>query len=283
MPRGVEVAALPAISCPSTTFCVAAGYVTTPAGIGLIENWNGREWTIQSFPVPTNTTSTRFGGISCRTTNECVAFGSYVTREGTRGFISERWDGVRWTLETITTVPGATSLSPEGLSCSSSDVFCAAVGYYSTTGGTFAFLAQSNGFGWAVQTVPSNERRILQGASCISSSMCAAVGYDSTQASLIMRWDGSEWTTDTAPRPEGVPLRSVSCASSTSCIATGTGSSNTLTRAEQWDGTEWTVQTTPSPEVAPGELTFLATCTSSIECVAVGSGVPSNSFAEIYS
>jgi hypothetical protein len=283
MPRSVEVAALPAISCPSTTFCVAAGYVTTPAGIGLIENWNGREWTIQSFPVPTNTTSTRFGGISCRATNDCVAFGSYVTRESTRGFISERWDGVRWTLETITTVPGATSLSPEGLSCASSDGFCAAVGYYSTTAGTFAFLAQSNGFGWTVQTVPSNERRILQGASCISSSMCAAVGYDSTQASLIMRWDGSEWTTDTAPRPEGVPLRSVSCTSSTSCTATGTGSSNTLTRAEQWDGTEWTVQTTPSPEVAPGELTFLATCISSIECVAIGSSFPSDSYAEVYS
>lgn len=281
MPRGVEVAALPAISCPSTTFCVAAGYVTTPAAIGLIENWNGREWAIQSFPVPTNTTSTRFGGISCRTTNECVAFGSYVTREGTRGFIAERWDGTRWTLQTITTVPGATNLAPEGLSCAS-DRFCAAVGYYSTTLGTFAFLAQWNGE-WAVQTVPSNERRILQGASCVSSSMCVAVGYDSTQASLIMRWDGEEWRTETAPRPEGVPLRSVSCTSSISCTATGTASSNTLTRAEQWDGTEWTVQTTPSPEVATGELTFFATCISSIECVAIGSSPPSDSYAEIYS
>lgn len=283
MPRGVEVAALPAISCPSNTVCMAAGYLESPAGVGLIENWNGREWTIQSFSVPANTTSTRFGGVSCRTTTECTAFGSYLTREGTRGFIAERWNGTSWTLETITRVAGATSLSPEGLSCASApDGFCAAVGSYTTAGGTFAFLAQWNG-AWTVETVPSNERRILQAASCVSSRICVAVGHDSSQASLIMRWDGEEWITDEAPSPEGAPLQSVSCTSSTSCTAAGTRSSNTLTRAEQWNGREWTVQTTPSPEVASGELTFRATCISIIECVAIGSSPPSDSYAEVYS
>ena len=69
-PSGSE-SVLEAVSCTSTTSCVAVGAqdVTAAAFSTLVESWDGNEWTVSPAPNP-------FGSISVLVGVSCVSFAS---------------------------------------------------------------------------------------------------------------------------------------------------------------------------------------------------------------
>lgn len=122
----------------------------------------------------------------------------------------------------------------------------------------------------------------LYGVSCVSSSMCAAVGYYTSEKeasvykSLGEVWNGTEWQLAPPLNPAGSSrtfLYGVSCASSTRCTGVGYYRNSLgiyLSLAELWNGTEWQVQPTPEPVGSLGSILSGVACTSSTACTAVG-------------
>jgi hypothetical protein len=138
---------------------------------------------------------------------------------------------------------------------------------------------------WSVRKSPNQSGSLytlLRGTSCVSSSMCMAVGESGSgiNEALAEYWNGTEWATSLAANPAGASASSlldVSCSSSTLCVAVGgyqteggveEGSQDHL--AEQWNGTKWTVLKFPKEE--RGDITGVS-CVASGECIAVGSEI----------
>lgn len=163
--------------------------------------------------------------------------------------------------------------------------FCAAVGRYTTSGGSIKSLVMFwNGTEWKLQSVTDPEgatQSTLLDVSCTKTpNRCTAVGAwknsEGEQFTLAYRFNGvTTWTLQSTPNPsesaESV-LQDVSCATETSCTAAGSwigvGESN-QTLAEKWNGTSWAIQGTSNPAGAAFSSLFGVSCRSTT-CMGVG-------------
>ena len=256
--RGAGANELTGVACTSSTFCMAVGSYTASAGVreGLIESWNGANWSMSPMP---NEVAGTFSAIACTSPMFCMAVGTY----NSGSTLAETWNGDMWSV-----TPAGPSLSNVGygfnsVSCTTPS-FCMAVGYYNfvpafppgiTVPNTMT--EHWNGSNWTyIQSIEDAMGSTFNGVSCSSSSNCVAVGalYGSTV--LIESWKGTTWTlVSTQSRVSG--LLAVSCVSPAACAAVG-GSSLAF-----WNGTAWSY---------PASQTYLnaASCTGPSNCVAVG-------------
>jgi hypothetical protein len=245
------------VSCPAANFCEAVGsYQLGNVSNALAEVWNGRDWTVQRFPVPVGDNAVGLNQVSCTSAKFCTAvgFGSGSLGDVT---LAATWNGTSWHLHHTPNPSNASFDQLNAVSCAS-PAFCEAWGS-SNSGPTFA--EQWDGTSWRMQTVPSNVS--VNSVSCVSATFCEAVGNGTALA-----WDGSSWTAQTLPSPaDSAGLRGVSCLSPTFCELVG-GFNNSgpgLPLAAQWNGSAWTVQSAPNPAHA----TF--TGLSSVSCASAGS------------
>jgi hypothetical protein len=130
--------------------------------------------------------------------------------------------------------------------------------------------------------MPAETKRAFMqgGVSCVSSTMCEAIGdVESTSnqlSPLAESWNGTKWALQEFPVPTGAQLtapKSVSCVSSTMCIAAGMfsdSSSKSHPFAESWNGTTWSAQELSAPKEARAAGLEGISCTSSTACMAVG-------------
>jgi hypothetical protein len=67
---------------------------------GLIEHWNGSNWSLASFPAPAHAIMPSFTAISADSHNDVWAIGSYRPSENSPASVSlvERWNGSHWTI-----------------------------------------------------------------------------------------------------------------------------------------------------------------------------------------
>ena len=285
-----------ATSCVRRDSCVAVGdYWDSKVvhdRVTLAEYWNGGAWSTMSTPNPSGLDYEhgRFAtlrGVSCASESDCIAVGYYKDTSELFQPLAERWNGSSWSMISISAPSGATGTWLEDVSCTSSSQ-CTVVGYYKTSSGVEAALAERwNGTSWSIQSTPNPQTASatrLRGVSCASSSWCSAVGFfhDSTEKqengvektkTLALRWDGNSWAIQPSPNVTSswsTFLAAVSCTSATQCSAVGGYSFGSgFSLAEGWNGSEWTIQSTPSPN---GNATLESvSCTSSTSCTAVGS------------
>jgi len=94
-------AGLASVACPSVSSCVAAGQYTDTAGDArlLLLSWRNGTWTARSGPLPANHRTVgaqaqgslgppAFTAVTCPTTSDCLAVGSYPTvRAGMAGLL----------------------------------------------------------------------------------------------------------------------------------------------------------------------------------------------------
>jgi hypothetical protein len=201
--------------------------------------------------------------------------------------LAARWDGRRWSVQSIPYPPQSRETWLQGVSCPSANV-CTAVGFAGVGGGNAKLpLAERwNGHSWSLQKVagPSSAREPdLLSVSCPSANVCIAVGVyvkNRTGLTLAEHWDGRRWSVEPTRNPSGQsgPLTGsgfyrVSCASALTCTAVGAygGFQSTVTLAERWNGSNWTIQKTPHP--TPNHASFLSavSCPTTKLCTAVGS------------
>jgi hypothetical protein len=222
-----------------------------------------------------------FDAVTCTSSSECWAVGSYPNVGGSQTLI-EQWNGTAWSVVSSPNSGSGINVL-NGVACTSASQ-CWAVGSYATgmqdVHGNEIFqtlIEQWNGAAWSIVSSPnaSSTANKLEGVTCYSATQCWAVGqYANTNdilVPLIELWNGSSWSIVTSP-PAGNPvypvynLSAVTCSSSSQCFAVGSVSApGTAVLIVQWDGTSWT-------DVSPahsGSLSGVA-CASASECWAVG-------------
>lgn len=274
------------VDCPSETRCLAAGsYQPSEGGTKLLsEIWNEGKWSVQTTPEPAEATSSELVAMGCNSTANCTAVG-WAVIGGVKTAIAERWTSPTWALSTIPIPEGAKSSQLDGVDCLWSN-FCAAVGRYTTSGGSVKSLVEFwNGTEWSLQTAADPEKAVqstlLDVACSPTPNRCMAVGgwknsaYE--QFTLAYRFNGvSTWTLQITPNPSGSiasVFQEVSCPSETSCTADGSwvsgGGGSNMTLAETWNGTSWSIQGTPNPSGAIFSAFFGLSCRSTT-CMGVG-------------
>jgi hypothetical protein len=139
IPSGATHSELLAVSCASVVACTAVGAYDNRAGaeVTLSETWNGSAWSIATTPNPPGIHSGQLSGVSCPIATACVAVGYYQsTNSSSPAAFAEKWQGGRWSLQTVASPAGATANVLSGVSCTTATA-CSAVGYYQNSGGEF--------------------------------------------------------------------------------------------------------------------------------------------------
>ena len=238
------------VSCNDLAHCMAVGsaQVGTNGLETLTESWNGSTWSIVPDPAPTSPYA-ELTGVSCISSADCVAVGTFDNATGGSNTLVESWDGATWSIvpsPNPTSVSGSSGDSLAGVSCTSS-VACVAVGADRTVLSHFVqpLIESWDGTAWSVVPSPegSGTATILGGVFCVTSTSCIAVGggFDGVVGTtLIESWNGSIWSLVHSPNrghPSADSLNGVSCISSTNCTAVGgSGNSTSETLIESMNG-----------------------------------------------
>jgi photosystem II stability/assembly factor-like uncharacterized protein len=233
IPETPDAHPLDAVSCASTSSCVAVGElgkVMTTSNL----NSGGGNWSPHS-----SNTANRLTGVSCpKGSTACFAVGDYGT------ILKSTDGGSSWTSQGSGTL---TFLN--GISCwDTSD--CLVVGAQGL------ILTTHDGSTWAPTSTPTSA--YLSAVSCASTSSCLAVGGDGTV--LASGNDGRSWTLQSAP--SGDDLDAVSCATNRDCVVSG---SNGTVASTADGGRRWAIQGTGTSDGLRG-----LSCPAQSTCYAAG-------------
>ena len=265
---------LTSVSCVISTYCTAVGWSISPnsSQTTMVQVWNGTDWALETTSV---LKKSLFDGVSCVSTSECIAVGSYRGRA-----LAESWNGTTWTVQSTPHPAGATSSSLSSVSCSANGS-CSAVGSFSSASGTGSFAESWNGSTWVLQHIPEPagaDSTALSSVACAGSSSCFAVGdYElgATSLPLSEERNGAVWSIEPTSSPSDVTsssLSGVACTSTSLCQAVGTdagidGTSNII--AEKWGGQGWSSASIHDGGFRTENLSGIS-CTSAAACQGVG-------------
>jgi hypothetical protein len=269
---------LDAVSCSSSSFCVAVGSSQIPstqqrpAAVGFAEVFNGATWT-PTTNFGDGVSPSTFASVSCTQDDMCVAVGSTATDQGV---IASLTDG-SW----ATMLPPTTTAAPKdvtsltGVSCATA-TFCIAIGDGLSTD-------QLNGSDWITGTLPNingapSGAVQLKDISCPSTTSCVAggdyyTGVDANPTSLFPspeRQGLTETLAGTSWYPSAPPFvddfTSMSCSEIESCVGIDINGP-----VQEVNGVWTDVSLTPSrASGALGSTYFLAVSCTAPRCVAVG-------------
>ena len=280
-PTGATDSELSAVSCISTSGCVAVGkYTTSTVTKSLVESWNGSVWSLVASPNPTGASQSVLSGVACASGSSCDAVGASVASSTVTALV-ERWNGSVWSVVSSPNPIGAAASEFSAVSCRAA-TSCIAVGQFTTSATTMTLVESWNGSVWSVVPSPNPTgatTSVLTGVSCTSSLSCIAVGGSvsaGTILTLVESWNGSVWSVVPSPNPAGATtsgLSGVSCTGPSSCDAVGNAisSSATNTLVESWNGSAWSVVSSPNPKGATNSQLLAVSCTSVTSCDGVGS------------
>jgi large repetitive protein len=266
------------VSCASTTFCVAVGNVQTISGNvtePLVATFDGSSWAFQELAVSTPNAGYILTGVSCPSTNRCIAVGRVGSGTDFSNGLVETFDGTTWT-STLLATPGS-YLSDiagfTGVSCIDEND-CVAVGFYSTDAkeDLQGFSEVMNTKGWDLSATPTlTGSNALFGVDCDATS-CVAVGDQADQTqTLVEDYASGDWSV--AAGGTLGQLRSVSCPAPGDCAAVGyTAGYQPIVMTTT--GSTWSVQSAMSPISDTYNLQGLS-CASTTTCVAAGWGTSS--------
>jgi hypothetical protein len=135
---------LQAVSCRSTTDCIAVGIAGGPFAFQtLAEQWNGTAWTIMRMPkLGGAKAASGLGSVSCPGATRCTAVGDTTIKTKT-SLLAESWNGIRWTVQATVEPSVAQSSAFGGVSCLAKQG-CIAFGSYSTHSGKPGLLAEQH-------------------------------------------------------------------------------------------------------------------------------------------
>jgi hypothetical protein len=136
------------VSCTSSRSCIAVSDYTDRRGFEgwLGERWDGTRWSTQVLPNPPQGEIFVLSGVSCASSTACTTVGEYTVPTGANYALAERWDGRRWSAQTVLPHVGQDSSGLNAVSCTTR-TSCTAVGYR----GNETIVAQ-----WPA-VVPSNQ------------------------------------------------------------------------------------------------------------------------------
>ena len=235
-------------------------------------------WSDSALNNPSGINSVVLEGVSCTSLTACITVGDDENTSKIWGAVAEAFNGTGWAYqENVVRNPGTGTKNGilRGDSCTTAAI-CMTVGSYGTSAGVPWGMAQErSSSSWILETfepkkIIEQTRIELNGASCIETTWCMAVGFSMVKGDdkvYADKFSGSSWT-ETATVPEtNATLRGVSCRSASYCLAVG--ATNFKTLAEFWNGSYWQVVTQPPTPGANPILTGVS-CVSTTWCMAAG-------------
>ncbi len=167
-----------AVSCVSTTFCVAGGQYTNGSGMSqaLVSRYNGSSWTDGELGAALNLGgSAKVNAVSCVSPTFCVAGGQYTDGSGMSQALVSVFGGSSWSDQTLAlTLNLLGSAQVNAVSCASPS-YCVAGGDYTGLTGIEALVSLYGRSTWADQTVASALN--LGGNATVHSALCVADGF----------------------------------------------------------------------------------------------------------
>jgi len=168
----------------------------------------------------------------------------------------------------------------DGVSCAQGGV-CTAVGYSATEANGPALVESLGSTGWVLASTPEapgSLRNQLSSVSCVSASMCVAVGYSQSPGvaarTLIETFADGTWTLTPSPDAgaRGSYLSGVSCVAAGSCVAVGyylsaSGAAQTL--IETFANGSWQITASMDRGYSNNRLNAVS-CADAPSCTAVG-------------
>ncbi|HEV2360963.1 MAG TPA: hypothetical protein VGS21_04615, partial [Acidimicrobiales bacterium] len=271
-PAGTAAAQLVGVSCTSTSSCDAVGSSTSgSATAALLETLSAGTWSIASLPLPSGTTTSSLGGVSCPTAGFCVVAGTASPGSG-QNALAETWNGTSWTIQTIPSPPGATATSLDAVSCSSPTA-CFVVGAHQAD--------RFNGTSWKSLYVPTPGPHTgltdLTGVACPVATRCYSAGFyyvDGVETAITEIWNGAKWAADgpaiTASN-DSSGMSAIACSDDTLCASVGWYHDPTNGNQLLIDSFElrWQQQTVTAPSGAIASNMTAVSCTSPTACMAV--------------
>jgi hypothetical protein len=128
-PAGALGASATAISCTSSTACVAVGvYQASNGPLPFAMHWNGTSWSLQSVKLPGETNFGWLEGVSCSSSSFCMGVGAYERIGQGKFTMAQKWNGTSWTAEKPAN-PGKSFNELKAVSCTASN-WCKAAGFY---------------------------------------------------------------------------------------------------------------------------------------------------------
>lgn len=191
-PTGARASSLRDVSCVSATACTAVGYFVNSSGtfLPLVERWNGSAWALQSAPTRSGATESALNGVSCPSPTACTAVGYFKNASNVYLPLAARWNGTSWTVQSTPAPTGAPTTVLQSVSCASLTA-CTAVGSYVASTGQERTLAEHwNGTSWVRQATPNPSGAafsVLNGVSCVVSTLCTATGAWQNNTSGVIR------------------------------------------------------------------------------------------------
>jgi len=283
---GALTVMLTGVSCASPEACVAVGWYDSAAGTQepLAESWNGLAWSLESTPSPAGSSAGSFAGVSCATSTDCVAVGSYQDAGGHQLPLIEQRSAGDWTVVPSPMPVSALQGRLASISCMA-ETSCVSVGEYlngaATVGRGHAHQPMAvilSGGAWTAVSIdrPAGApASYLDGVSCTGPASCTAVGWftgtGKSETAMVEAWNGATWTMEAGGDISDATLASVACMGTADCTAVGAASDGS-TVAEGSDGSPWSVEATPNRAASPRQLQAVA-CVSPVSCVAVGNAV----------
>jgi hypothetical protein len=218
--------------------------------------------------------------VSCAGQRACTAVGDHNSG-GHYHLVVKRERNGQWTLQQAPVPRGAKDAILLGVSCTAAST-CAAAGWFSKGRADRTLVeVESPEHTWSVARTPdvgpgANQ---LDGISCSSTDVCAAVGYQSVGAAyqtLVEIDRGGSWSVVPSPNTSPVldnALNAVSCTGPHDCTAVGIArgvSGNLSPLVERWNGTSWTMVTSAVPAGSTDAELYGVSCTGPSTCTAVG-------------
>lgn len=236
-------------------------------------------WAITSSP---NVTDQSFKAVTCVTSSDCWAVGSYLDADFTNQSLIQHWDGSAWSIVAGASVDTTKNNELNGITCTSTSN-CWAVGYIGNSPQQ-TLIQRWNGTSWSLVASANNGavQNVLKDVTCTSTTDCWAVGFrqgTSALQTLIERWNGVSWALVTSANSSTTAanvLTGVTCTSSTNCFAVGTRyataslASLQQTTIQRWTGSSWAIVTSANESTARNNTLIDVTCASATDCTAVG-------------
>lgn len=292
---GVQNVDVELVACPASGTCVATGYYKDASS-----NWhdlvvpitNGVAGQGVEAPPPSgaNSSSVDFYGLSCQSSGDCLAVGSYTTTATeTQAVAIPISNGVPSPAATVALPSNADPSNQlaelNGVACPATGACIAAGDYYNLTDNpvpmTVSFNAGALGSG--VQTAaPADESTAGNAFAGLDTIACAATSCAAT----------GNYSNQTTDAPYVLSIQAPLAISSTSLPggAVGTAYSQTLAATGAWGAYSWSVSSGSLPAglslnaqtgVVSGTPTTGGTSTFTI--TATGTGVPAQTATQAYS
>jgi hypothetical protein len=248
-----------ALSAVSSNDVWATGSFTIPGtqiSNGLIQHWNGSQWSIVPNPNP-GTKSYFIKAVSANSTNDVWAVGFTADKNGNNHkTLTEHWDGSQWSIIPSPNAGNQDNFLEGMVAVSTNNVW--AVGLGINRSGGSALILHWNGTQWNVVPSPNPGSTFysLGEARAVSAndiwSVGQAVNNNGVFKTLIEHWNGTQWNIVPSPNvgSNNNFLNSVTTVSANDVWAVGTfsnKSTNDRTLTMHWDGTKWSV--VPSPNI----------------------------------